>query len=112
MPLDLFAVTQPGLEDICAAELAELGLPGTIVPGGVSFTSELPGLARANLGLGVATRVLVRIGEFAAPGFPELHRRAARLPWEQCFAGVPRVSVQVTTLCRPPGSSSRVTFQV
>jgi putative N6-adenine-specific DNA methylase len=86
VPLDLFAVTQPGLEDICAAELAELGLPGTIVPGGVSFTSELPGLALANLGLGVATRVLVRIGEFRAPGFPELHAHAARLPWERYFS--------------------------
>ena len=61
MPLDLFAVSQPGLEDICAAELAELGLPGTVVPGGVSFSAELAGLARANLGLGVATRVLVRL---------------------------------------------------
>lgn len=98
MPLDLFAVTQPGLEDICAAELAELGLPGTIVPGGVSFTSELPGLARANLGLGVATRVLVRIGEFRAPGFPELHAHAARLPWERFLSPTapPRVCCLVS----------------
>ena len=42
MSLELFAVTQPGLEDICAAELRQLGLgPGTIVPGGVAFTGEL-----------------------------------------------------------------------
>lgn len=98
MPLDLFAVSQPGLEDICAAELAELGLPGTVVPGGVSFSAELAGLARANLGLGVATRVLVRIGEFRAPGFPELHAHAARLPWERFLSPTapPRVCCLVS----------------
>ena len=98
MPLDLFAVTQPGLEDICAAELAELGLAGQIVPGGVAFTAELAGLAAANLRLDVATRVLVRIGEFRAPGFPELHAHAARLPWERFLSPTttPRVCCLVS----------------
>ncbi|HEY0133848.1 MAG TPA: hypothetical protein VGB85_07205 [Nannocystis sp.] len=84
MPLELFAVTQPGLEDICAAEVAELGLgPGTTVPGGVTFTGEAVQLATANLRLSVATRVLVRVAEFRAPGFPELHARAGKLAWER-----------------------------
>ncbi len=98
MPLDLFAVTQPGLEDICAAELAELGLAGQIVPGGVSFAGELADLAAANLRLGVATRVLVRVGEFRAPGFPELHAHAARLPWERFLSptATPRVCCLVS----------------
>mgnify|MGYP000325965096 CR=1 FL=1 len=97
MTLDLFAVVAPGLGDICVAELGALDIPARQLPGGVAFTGDVATLARANLHLATATRVLVRIGEFAAPGFPELHRRAARLPWEQCFAGVPRVSVQVTS---------------
>ncbi len=99
MPLELFAVTQPGLEDICAAELAEIGLgPGTVVPGGITFTGEATALATANLRLSVATRVLVRLGEFRAPGFPELHARAARLPWEQFLAGhtTPRLCFHVS----------------
>jgi len=98
VPLDLFAVTQPGLEDICAAELAELGLAGQIVAGGVAFTAELAGLAAANLRLGVATRVLVRVGEFRAPGFPELHAHAARLPWERFLSPTttPRVCCLVS----------------
>ena len=84
MPLELFAVTQPGLEDICAAEVAQLGLgPGVTLPGGVAFQGEALHLAVANLRLSVATRVLVRVAEFRAPGFPELHGRAARLPWER-----------------------------
>lgn len=98
MPLELFAVTQPGLEDICAEELAALGLAGQQLPGGVAFTGELDALAAANLRLSVATRVLVRIGEFRAPGFPELHAHAARLPWERHVAGggPPRVVIHVT----------------
>ncbi len=84
MPLELFAVTQPGLEDICAAEVAQLGLgPGVTLPGGVAFQGEALQLATANLRLSVATRVLVRVAEFRAPGFPELHGRAAKLPWER-----------------------------
>lgn len=84
MPLELFAVTQPGLEDICAAEVTQLGLgPGVTLPGGVAFQGEALQLAVANLRLSVATRVLVRVAEFRAPGFPELHGRAAKLPWER-----------------------------
>jgi len=84
VPLELFAVTQPGLEDICAAEVAQLGLgPGVTLPGGVAFQGEALQLAVANLRLSVATRVLVRVAEFRAPGFPELHGRAAKLPWER-----------------------------
>lgn len=96
MSLDLFAVVAPGLEDICAAELTALGAAANQLPGGVAFTGDARLLAAANLRLTTATRVLVRLGEFHAPGFPELHRRAARLPWEQFFSGVPRVDVQVT----------------
>lgn len=96
MSLDLFAVVAPGLGDICLGELAAIGVHGTMLPGGVAFTGDVHVLAAANLRLATATRVLVRLGEFHAPGFPELHRRAARLPWEQYFAGVPRVDVQVT----------------
>jgi putative N6-adenine-specific DNA methylase len=99
VPLDLFAVTQPGLEDICVAELAELGLAGEPVPGGVGFTGELAALALANLRLGVATRVLVRVGEFRAAGFPELHAQAARLAWERWLPAdaPPRLTCRVTS---------------
>jgi putative N6-adenine-specific DNA methylase len=75
--LDLFAVVAPGLEDICAAELAALGLAPTALPGGVAFSGDVHALAAANLHLATATRVLVRLGEFQAPGFPELPRRAS-----------------------------------
>jgi putative N6-adenine-specific DNA methylase len=94
--LDLFAVVAPGLGDICAAELIALGVTPQQVPGGVAFTGDARTLAAANLHLTTATRVLVRLGEFHAAAFSELHTRAARLPWEHHFAGVPRVAVQAT----------------
>ncbi len=97
--LDLFAVFQPGLEDLGEAELAALGL-GALqrLPGGVAFTGTIAAVARANLHLSLATRLLVRVGSFRAPGFPELHAHAARLPWERFIAGgaAPRIIVSVT----------------
>jgi len=99
VPLDLFAVIQPGLEDLCAAELAGLDVgPCVTHPGGVAFSGEIGDVARVNLHSSVATRVLVRVGEFRAPGFPELHAHAARLAWERFIpdARPPRVVVHVT----------------
>jgi putative N6-adenine-specific DNA methylase len=95
--LDLFAVVAPGLEDICAAELAALPVARVrVVPGGVEFVADLAGLAAANLRLATATRVLVRLGEFHAPGFPELHARSARLAWERHLRPGDPVAVHVT----------------
>ncbi len=54
--------------------------------GGVTFTGDRAALYRANLHLRTANRILVRLGDFAAVGFAELRKRAARLPWERCLA--------------------------
>ncbi len=86
-----FAVTHPGLEAILAAELIALGaVPRQTVPGGVEFgvTPEL--LARANLCLRTAGRILVRVAEFHARTFPELERHLARIEWNRWLpAGAP-----------------------
>ena len=51
--------------------------------GGIAFRGTLPDLYRANLQLRTVNRVLVRLGDFPAPSFPELRRRAAALAWER-----------------------------
>ena len=84
--LSAFAVTAPGLELICAAELRALGIEGAIEDGGVSWTGDLESIARANLWLRTASRVLVRVAEFTAKAFFELELHAKRIHWEQ-FAG-------------------------
>jgi putative N6-adenine-specific DNA methylase len=81
-PENLFAVVSPGLESICARELAALGLfslePTT---GGVAFSGRLADLYRASLHLRVASRLLVRFASFRCRAFPDLYRAAVRLPW-------------------------------
>ena len=77
-----FIITAPGLEEICGTEAAALGLEEVLsVAGGVAFSGGLRELYAANLHLRTATRVLVRLGEFNATDFPELFRKALRLPW-------------------------------
>ena len=77
-----FIITAPGLEEICGAEAVALGL-NEVRPssGGVAFSGGLRELYAANLHLRTATRILVRLGDFKATDFPELFRKALRLPW-------------------------------
>ena len=78
----LFAVTTPGLEGICAAELRALGISSASPePGGVAFGGALRELYLANLALRTASRVLVRVGALCCRDFPTLFRKCARLPW-------------------------------
>ncbi|PLY00282.1 MAG: class I SAM-dependent RNA methyltransferase [Desulfuromonas sp.] len=79
---EIFAVTAPGLEEVCAAEIRNLlGCAVSITRGGVSFSGGLEELYLANLWLRTASRVLVRIGKVRATDFPQLHRKVKHLPW-------------------------------
>jgi len=93
-----FAVTAPGIEAICAAELGALGIDGRIEDGGVSWHGDLDSIARANLWLRTASRVLVRVAEFTAKAFFELELHAKRIPWDQFVSSGSRVTFRVT--CR------------
>lgn len=97
--LACFAVAAPGLEPITAAELRQLGLaPSGIEPGGVSFTGSLTDVARANLWLRTASRVLIRLGNFHARALGELERKAALLPWGEWLD--PGSLLHVRATCR------------
>jgi putative N6-adenine-specific DNA methylase len=96
--LSAFAVTAPGLEDLCLRELAALGLRGKVVEGGVSWSGDLASIARANLWLRTASRVLVRVAEFRATAFFELELNAKKLPWKRFVA--PGQSVEFRVTCR------------
>jgi putative N6-adenine-specific DNA methylase len=96
--LSAFAVTAPGLEPLCATELTALGLGGAVEPGGVSWSGTLDTVARANLWLRTASRVLVRVAQFRATSFFELERHARRIPWPRFVAAGAAVEFRVT--CR------------
>ncbi len=82
--LQLFAITAPGLEPVCAGELAACGVAGVRpVPGGVEFRGGLREIYRVNLWLRTASRVVVRMDTFRCRSFPELFQRSLRQPWGQ-----------------------------
>ena len=97
-----FAVIAPGLEPFTSRELTDLGLlvvPAVEAPsaGGVAFKGDLPALYRANLHLRTASRILSRLGTFFyASTFPELQKRASRLPWERYLTPGQPIAMHVT----------------
>jgi putative N6-adenine-specific DNA methylase len=79
-----FAVTAPGLESLCAAELRGLEVRATADEGGVQWDGSLESIARANLWLRTASRVLVRVAEFQATAFYELGTRRSTAWVNRC----------------------------
>ncbi|HHE74534.1 MAG: hypothetical protein DRH90_08315 [Deltaproteobacteria bacterium] len=80
-----FATTPPGLESICAQEIAALPVDindTEIVPGGVVFRCRLAGCYAANLHLRIPNRVLMRLTDFKATNFRQLERNVLKFPWE------------------------------
>ena len=108
----LFAVCSPGLEPFAAHELYQSGLMGgysfprsetfptesgySYELGGIEFQGSLHTVYRANLYLRTASRVLVRLGQFYAAEFPELRRKAGRLPWENYLTPERPIAFRVT----------------
>ncbi len=95
--LPLFAVTAPGLEPLCAAELRALGIGAGPEPGGVAWTGTVDDLHRANLWLRTASRVVLRVASFRARTFFELERHARKVPWERFVSPGRPVRLRVTS---------------
>jgi putative N6-adenine-specific DNA methylase len=82
--LRLFVACAPGLEELLADELDELGVEETAsTVGGVSCFGDLDTVYRINLGCGLGLRVLVRVAEFFVRDFAKLERVAKALEWER-----------------------------
>lgn len=81
--LDLCAPCLFGLEGLVADELRRMGI-GDVSPenGRVYFRGTVEDMARANLWLRCAERVLIVLGRFEARSFDELFEGARALPWE------------------------------
>ncbi|MEO2013844.1 MAG: class I SAM-dependent RNA methyltransferase [Fuerstiella sp.] len=79
---DLIATSTFGLENVVARELQQLGYADCRVSDGrVCFTGDESDIARCNLWLRSADRVLIRVGEFPAPDFGALFDQTTALPW-------------------------------
>jgi len=95
--MELFAVSQPGIEEVTKKELERLGIEGRVVPGGVVFSGGLRELYLSNLWLRSASRVLVRICHFRALHFAELVRKAERCKWEKFVSEELPIKIRVTS---------------
>ncbi len=93
-----YAVVAPGLAEVCAQELAGLKMESiALESGGVAFRGRLRELYAANLKLRSASRVLVRFADFRCRDFPDLFKRAQRLPWGRFLRPDVPVQFRVTT---------------
>lgn len=80
----LQATASFGLEAVVKREIENLGFENISVSDGyVEFTSDLRGIAKANLWLRSADKVLMIIGRFQAVTFEELFDNTYALPWDE-----------------------------
>jgi putative N6-adenine-specific DNA methylase len=81
---DLIATATFGVESIVADELRGLGYRDVAVENGkVLFAGEQKDIARCNLWLRTADRVVIRMAHFRATDFGELFERTTGVPWEE-----------------------------
>lgn len=80
---ELIAPCHFGLESVLKREITDLGYDVTEVSDGrVSFIGDDEAVARANIGLRTAERVLIKIGSFTATTYDELFEATKALDWE------------------------------
>jgi putative N6-adenine-specific DNA methylase len=82
--LSLFIACAPGLEPMLTREvgsLAGLSSAPKAEPGGVRVDGTAEAVVRANIELGLASHVLVRIETFSARHFGELERKLTKIAW-------------------------------
>ncbi|MCL2456148.1 MAG: class I SAM-dependent RNA methyltransferase [Defluviitaleaceae bacterium] len=83
---NLIATAAFGLEAVVKREVDALGFEKiNCLDGKVEFFSQdlFEGIARANLWLRSADRVLLKLGEFPATTFDELFEKTKSLPWDE-----------------------------
>ena len=73
-----------GLESVLKREVIDIGYDVTKVEDGrVTFLGDEEAVARANIFLRTAERVLIKIGSFHAETYEELFQGTKSLPWEE-----------------------------
>jgi putative N6-adenine-specific DNA methylase len=94
---ECFAAAAPGLESLVVSELNALGIAARVDEGGAAFRGRINDIARANLWLRTASRVVVRVATFRAQAFHELERLGRAITWERYITAGAPVRFRVTT---------------
>jgi len=80
---ELIAPCHFGLEAVLKKEIIDLGYDVTLVEDGrVTFFGDEEAVARANIGLRTAERILIKIGAFHAETYEDLFQGTKALEWE------------------------------
>jgi len=80
---ELIAPCHFGLESVLKREIIDLGYePSSVTDGRVSFLGDEEAVARANIGLRTAERILIKVGSFTATTYDELFEATKALSWE------------------------------
>lgn len=92
-----FAAVPRGAEELCASELAAIGITG-MNPGrgGVSFVTDRAGLYRSNLWLRTASRLLVQLAVFQCKSPEELYAGVHLIPWQDIITPAMTLAVDCT----------------
>ncbi|MBR4808123.1 MAG: class I SAM-dependent RNA methyltransferase, partial [Lachnospiraceae bacterium] len=81
--MSLIAPCHFGLEAVLKKEIYDLGYEiESVSDGRVTFAADEEGVARSNIGLRSAERILIKVGAFKATTFDELFEGIRALPWE------------------------------
>lgn len=97
--LELIATATFGLEAVVKRELQDLGY--TIIKSEdakITFMGNESAIARTNLWLRCADRVMIKMGEFRAETFTELFEQTKALPWEEWIPMDGKFSVNGTSV--------------
>ena len=82
--LELIAPCHFGLESVLKREVQDLGYElSSVEDGKVRYFSDEQGIARSNIFIRTAERVLVLAGEFEAVTFDELFEKTKALDWKR-----------------------------
>ncbi|PQQ68187.1 THUMP domain-containing class I SAM-dependent RNA methyltransferase [Acetivibrio saccincola] len=82
--IELIATCAAGIEAMVKREVQKLGFKDISTENGkVTFKGDLSSIAKANINLRCADRVLLKIGEFEALSFEELFEKTKALPWDE-----------------------------
>ena len=99
MKLELIATATFGLEAVVKREIQELGYKIIKTEDGkVTYLGNERAVAKSNLWLRSADRVLLKMGEFKAYEFEELFQQTKALAWEQLIPEDGKFTVNCTSV--------------
>lgn len=82
--LEFIAPCHFGLEAVLKKEITDLGYEIiTVEDGRITFKGDQAALARANIFIRTAERIMIKVGSFKATTFDELFEGTKALPWEE-----------------------------